>query len=51
MLLDWPALAARVREAFEVHPIVALTGPRQCGKTTLAHAIAAQEPRIAYFDL
>ena len=51
MLLDRPALAARVREAFEVHPIVALTGPRQCGKTTLAHAIAAQEPRIAYFDL
>ena len=51
MLLDRPALAARVREAFEVHPVVALTGPRQCGKTTLAHAIAAQEPRIAYFDL
>ena len=51
MLLDRPALAARVREAFEVHPVVARTGPRQCGKTTLAHAIAAQEPRIAYFDL
>ena len=51
MLLDRPALVARVREAFEVHPVVALTGPRQCGKTTLAHAIAAQEPRIAYFDL
>ena len=51
MLLDRPALAARVREAFEVHPVVALTGPRQCGKTTLAHAIAAQEPRITYFDL
>ena len=51
MLLDRPALAARVREAFEVHPVVALTGPRQCGKTTLAHAIAAQEPRIEYFDL
>ena len=51
MLLNRPALAARVREAFEVHPVVALTGPRQCGKTTLAHAIAAQEPRIAYFDL
>ncbi|HBC71276.1 MAG TPA: hypothetical protein DCZ38_00635, partial [Coxiellaceae bacterium] len=28
-------------EAFAVHPIVAILGPRQCGKTTLARQYAA----------
>ena len=46
-----PGPAARVRAAFSVHPIVALTGPRQCGKTTLARHLAAQAPRSTYFDL
>ena len=46
-----PAPARRVRESFGVHPVVALTGPRQCGKTTLARAIAADVPRSTYFDL
>jgi predicted AAA+ superfamily ATPase len=31
-------------------PIVALLGPRQCGKTTLARLIAEREPNT-YFDL
>ena len=34
-----------------MHPVAALTGPRQCGKTTLARAIAARAPRNTYFDL
>ena len=25
-----------IRKAFEIHPVVAILGPRQCGKTTLA---------------
>ena len=42
---------ASVHESFGVHPVVALTGPRQCGKTTLARAIAADVPQSTYFDL
>ncbi len=41
----------RVRDAFRVHPAVAVEGPRQCGKTTLARAFAATESKVAYFDL
>lgn len=29
-----------VRELFRTHPVVTLVGPRQCGKTTLAHDVA-----------
>jgi predicted AAA+ superfamily ATPase len=41
----------RVRNSFRVHPAVAIEGPRQCGKTTLARAIAAAERDVTYFDL
>ena len=51
MVVARPAPAARVRESFAVHPVVALTGPRQCGKTTLARALAADSPGSTYFDL
>jgi len=40
----------RVVSTFAVHPITALLGPRQCGKTTLARLIAEGEPST-YFDL
>lgn len=40
-----------VRDAFSAHPAVAITGPRQCGKTTLAKEIAAGEKVVSYFDL
>jgi predicted AAA+ superfamily ATPase len=37
---------------FKTHPVVALLGPRQCGKTTLARKIAENGPnRANYFDL
>ncbi len=45
-----PLYLERIRRAFRVHPIVALLGPRQCGKTTLARLLASQEP-TTYFDL
>ena len=51
MVIDRPTVRARIREAFSVHPAVALTGPRQCGKTTLARAIAADAPGSTFLDL
>ena len=46
----------RMTLAFDVHPVVGLLGPRQCGKTTLAKAYTKQitNDEIAaenYFDL
>lgn len=43
------ALLAHVRAALRAGPIVALLGPRQCGKTTLARKVAADGAE--YFDL
>ena len=52
MFIERPDARARIHEAFSVHPAVALTGPRQCGKTTLAHAIASEVPDgSTFFDL
>lgn len=42
----------RILKSLDFFPAVALLGPRQCGKTTLAHAIARQWPgRPVYLDL
>ncbi len=49
-LLPRARLAARVRAALRRSLVVALLGPRQCGKTTLARQLAAAS-RAAYFDL
>lgn len=48
--------AEKINNAFQVNPIVALLGPRQCGKTTLAKQIAQRLsyetfPPENYFDL
>lgn len=43
----------QIRFQFDVHPVVAVLGPRQCGKTTLARMYAdrfADEP-VVRFDL
>ena len=44
------ALRERVRRSLRDSPVVALVGPRQCGKTTLAREIAGGR-RGTYFDL
>jgi uncharacterized protein len=49
-MLPRPALLARIRAALARSRVVALVGPRQCGKTTLAR-ILARARRVAYFDL
>ena len=41
----------RVLQYLEETPAVALLGPRQVGKTTLARAIAAETPDCLYLDL
>jgi predicted AAA+ superfamily ATPase len=45
-----PDLDQRVRSALRESPVVALLGPRQCGKTTLARRFAGDR-REAFFDL
>lgn len=43
-----------INRAFKLHPVVALLGPRQCGKTTLAKSFAKKyesKYNIHYFDL
>ena len=49
-MIPRPDKLNRIANAFRVHPIAALLGPRQCGKTTLARMIAEHE-RCTYFDL
>lgn len=39
-----------VREALSRSPIVAILGPRQCGKTTLSHHLGLKE-KVTFFDL
>lgn len=46
-----PHAIERIRSVFEVHPVAALLGPRQCGKTTLARLLAQDEVQSAIFDL
>jgi hypothetical protein len=45
-----PSVINRIYRALEIHPIAALLGPRQCGKTTVARSIAEVRPST-YFDL
>jgi len=49
-MIQRPHAFNRVRNVFQVHPIAALLGPRQCGKTTLARMIAERE-HSTFFDL
>src|SRR5271155_2844232 len=43
-------LVARLRAGLKMGPAVALLGPRQCGKTTLARQLAKRS-KSTYFDL
>jgi predicted AAA+ superfamily ATPase len=49
-MLNRQKLLARVRAGLRMSPAVALLGPRQCGKTTLARALA-ELSKSTYFDL
>jgi predicted AAA+ superfamily ATPase len=49
-MIPRPDAIERIAAVFKVHPIAALLGPRQCGKTTLARMILEREP-CTYFDL
>ncbi len=53
--MERPQLIQQIRNAFKVNPAVALLGPRQCGKTTLAKQIVELTKKtgkpVAYFDL
>lgn len=46
-----PRAVERIRSILRVHPVAALLGPRQCGKTTLARLLAEGEERSTIFDL
>ena len=49
-MIQRPALLQRVHTALERSPVVALIGPRQCGKTTLARELVEVDSP-GYFDL
>jgi predicted AAA+ superfamily ATPase len=44
-------LAEQIRKGLKRSPAVALLGPRQCGKSTLARWLAVQQGGGSYFDL
>ena len=44
-------LQADLTACLEESPIVALIGPRQCGKSTLAKMVRADYPASVYLDL
>ena len=49
MFLPRPQLLAAVRASLRRNPVTAILGPRQCGKTTLAHAVAEKSKSAAHF--
>ena len=49
-MIDRPQYRAAVETRLQTNPVVALLGPRQTGKTTLARQISSEEP-VHYLDL
>ena len=49
-MIPRPEPIRQIQASFRIHPVTALLGPRQCGKTTLARSIAEKEPSTI-FDL
>lgn len=50
LVIDRPSILARIRRALRRSRVVLLSGPRQCGKTTIARELLSDES-INYFDL
>lgn len=44
-------LYSRIVEYQEIFPVVAILGPRQCGKSTLAKMVISSDPEFLYLDL
>lgn len=51
MRIERQRVLDRLKAAFAAFPVVALCGPRQCGKTALARCYAESAPECAWFDL
>jgi hypothetical protein len=49
-MIPRPEPFSQIEASFKVHPVTALLGPRQCGKTTLARFIAGKS-LSTFFDL
>lgn len=49
-MIPRPTVINQIDRALNIHPIAALLGPRQCGKTTVARMVAQRQPST-YFDL
>lgn len=49
-VVDRPELRTKIQAALRGNPAVALLGPRQCGKTTIAREVATGK-QVEYFDL
>ena len=49
-MIPRPTVINQIDRALGIHPIAALLGPRQCGKTTVARMFAERQPST-YFDL
>lgn len=49
-MIPRPEYTRQIEDAFKLHPVTALLGPRQCGKTTLARMIAEND-HATIFDL
>jgi predicted AAA+ superfamily ATPase len=47
-MIPRPEPISQIESSFQIHPVTALLGPRQCGKTTLARLIAEQEPSTIF---
>jgi uncharacterized protein len=44
-------ISTHIHQRLAIHPAVAILGPRQVGKTTLARALAAENPNALFLDL
>lgn len=51
--MDRVNFLGQINFQFRIHPVVALLGPRQCGKTTLSHLYAQgiKDKSVTWFDL
>ncbi|RPJ82367.1 MAG: ATP-binding protein [Deltaproteobacteria bacterium] len=49
-MIPRPEPFSQIEASFQVHPVTALLGPRQCGKTTLARFMA-EKSLSTFFDL